>query len=131
MATNAHALVHLGSEGLGRNPVLAPDDLEVERLNVGTAEAVDVNSAAATVSKSRIHLSKGTVGDTANCDTFSTTDIPAGAICIVTFSETITMKAVTGNLNLEGDFVGLIRSTLVVMYYGGAWNEISRSNNFS
>lgn len=90
----------------------------------------ETNASAATVSftlPTPIHIITGTTNiDTIN---FGQNTPPVGHITTLKFNASLTVNDGTGNLKLAGNFSATADDTLMIMWDGTNWVEVSRSAN--
>ena len=108
------------------------DWLEIDKLNLGDPEILEVNDGSTVVpTKSFIQLERGTVPNISQCHSIGLSGIATGTILIDRglTSESVTMLDAVGNLDIESTSFSLTTySTMVLMRVSG-WSEIARSDN--
>lgn len=114
------------------NNSFSADQTFSNTVNLGTSE-LTIASGAVTVTKT-LHTID-TEGDASTDDLDTINGGTAGDILIISAADdarTVVAKDGTGNLKLAGDFsMDNGADMLMLIYIGGAWQEISRSDNAS
>lgn len=109
------------------------DWLEIDKLTLGDPEILKVDDGyAAAPTKSFIQLEQGATPSISQCHSITTTGMTFGSICVLRglSSSIVTMVYGTGNVHIESpNFALSTYSTMVLLYYGGGWTELARSDN--
>lgn len=125
---NWNGLVY--NEGLIRNEAI--DWLEIDKLNLGDPEILEVNDGETVApTKSFIQLERGTVPNISQCHSIGQSGTTTGVILIVKglSAGTIAMLDSVGNLELDSTTFGLTSYSTMVLVRSGGWHELARSDN--
>lgn len=107
-----------------------PNYLDMEHLNLGDAELVDINNGAIAITKSYVLATAGTTGVTNQIWTITGGD--KGSILVLRCATSTTIRDNTANLRLPSDFVMDHSSDTIVLIRlssGGNWLQLARANN--
>jgi hypothetical protein len=108
------------------------DWLNIDRLNLGEPEILEVNNGQVAVpTQSFIQLERGTVPNISQCHSIGTSGIAGGVILIVKglSAESISMLSSVGNLDLDPSAFSLTSYSTMVLMRNAGWQELARSDN--
>lgn len=130
LAGNSGNAVFVGDVGIGTTP---STEFHLNGIFSLVVSELTISGGSVTATQSYHQVDTEADAATDDLDNITATNAVAGSILIIrpaVGARTVVAKDGTGNLRLEGDFsMDDDTDTLMLMFTGGSWLEISRSNN--